>query len=53
MSELSKSISKLIAVIAVKTGEDGKMFGDRDRGHDGRPIEDAIRHRAGQEENSS
>ncbi len=27
MSELSKSISKLIAVIAVKTGEDGKMFG--------------------------
>jgi large subunit ribosomal protein L9 len=27
MSELSKSISNLIAVIAVKTGEDGKMFG--------------------------
>jgi large subunit ribosomal protein L9 len=27
MSELSKSISKLIAVIHVKTGEDGKMFG--------------------------
>ena len=27
MSELSKSIAKLIAVIAVKTGEDGKMFG--------------------------
>jgi large subunit ribosomal protein L9 len=27
MSELSRSISKLIAVIAVKTGEDGKMFG--------------------------
>lgn len=27
MSELSKSISKLIAVIAVKTGDDGKMFG--------------------------
>jgi large subunit ribosomal protein L9 len=27
MSELAKSISKLIAVIAVKTGEDGKMFG--------------------------
>ena len=27
MSELSKSISKLIAVIAVKTGEDGKLFG--------------------------
>jgi large subunit ribosomal protein L9 len=27
MSELSKSISKLIAVIAIKTGEDGKMFG--------------------------
>jgi large subunit ribosomal protein L9 len=27
MSELSKSLSKLIAVIAVKTGDDGKMFG--------------------------
>jgi large subunit ribosomal protein L9 len=27
MTELSKSISKLIAVVAVKTGEDGKMFG--------------------------
>jgi large subunit ribosomal protein L9 len=27
MSELSKSISKLIAVISVKTGDDGKMFG--------------------------
>ena len=27
MSELSKSISKLTAVVAVKTGDDGKMFG--------------------------
>src|ERR1043165_1025371 len=27
MTELSKSISKLICLIAVKTGEDGKMFG--------------------------
>lgn len=27
MSELSKSLSKLTAVITVKTGEDGKMFG--------------------------
>ena len=27
MSELAKSISKLIAVITVKTGDDGKMFG--------------------------
>jgi large subunit ribosomal protein L9 len=27
MSELAKSISKLIAVLSVKTGEDGKMFG--------------------------
>ena len=27
MTELAKSISNLIAVIAVKTGEDGKMFG--------------------------
>lgn len=27
MSELAKSVSKLIAVITVKTGDDGKMFG--------------------------
>src|ERR1051325_3537810 len=27
MTELSKSLSKLTCVIAVKTGEDGKMFG--------------------------
>src|SRR3954454_9668632 len=27
MTELAKSISKLIALISVKTGEDGKMFG--------------------------
>jgi large subunit ribosomal protein L9 len=27
MSELAKSISKLLCVIAVKTGDDGKMFG--------------------------
>src|SRR5580658_1816100 len=27
MTELSKSISKLIAVLQVKTGDDGKMFG--------------------------
>jgi large subunit ribosomal protein L9 len=27
MTELSKSLSKLIAVLAVKTGDDGKMFG--------------------------
>src|SRR4051794_39011188 len=27
MTELSKSISKLIAIIHVKTGDDGKMFG--------------------------
>ncbi len=27
MSELAKGVSKLIAVVTVKTGEDGKMFG--------------------------
>jgi len=27
MTEISKSLSKLICVVAVKTGEDGKMFG--------------------------
>jgi large subunit ribosomal protein L9 len=27
MTELAKSISKLVALISVKTGEDGKMFG--------------------------
>src|SRR5512139_4281207 len=27
MSELAKSLSKLICVVTVKTGDDGKMFG--------------------------
>src|ERR1700729_1768612 len=27
MSELAKSISKLIAVVTVKSGDDGKLFG--------------------------
>src|SRR6185436_1027831 len=27
MSELAKGVSKLICVVTVKTGEDGKMFG--------------------------
>src|SRR5206468_2787948 len=27
MTELAKSISKLVCVVTVKTGEDGKMFG--------------------------
>src|SRR2546430_17093339 len=27
MTELSKSLSKLICIVTVKTGEDGKMFG--------------------------
>jgi large subunit ribosomal protein L9 len=27
MNELSRSLSKLVAVVSVKTGEDGKMFG--------------------------
>src|SRR3954465_6683511 len=27
MSELAKSVSKLIAVVTVKTGEDGRLFG--------------------------
>jgi large subunit ribosomal protein L9 len=27
MTDLSKSLSKLVAVVTVKTGEDGKMFG--------------------------
>src|SRR5206468_4171510 len=27
MSELAKSVSKLLCVVAVKTGDDGKMFG--------------------------
>jgi len=39
MSELSKSISKLIAVIHVKTGEDGKMFGSVTSG----AITDALK----------
>src|SRR5678815_5541045 len=39
MSELSKSISKLIAVIHVKTGDDGKMFGSVTAGS----IADALK----------
>lgn len=39
MNELSKSISKLIAVIHVKTGDDGKMFGSVTNG----TIADALK----------
>lgn len=39
MSELSKSISKLIAIIHVKTGDDGKMFGSVTNGS----IADALK----------
>lgn len=39
MSELSKSISKLIAVVHVKTGDDGKMFGSVTSG----TIADALK----------
>jgi large subunit ribosomal protein L9 len=40
MSELAKSVSNLIAVIAVKTGEDGKMFGSVTAGM----IADELKH---------
>ncbi len=46
MTELSKSISKLIAVIA---GQDRRRRQDvrrRHRRHDRRPVEDPVRHRA-------
>ena len=39
MTELSKSLSKLITVITVKTGEDGKMFGSVTSG----TIADALK----------
>src|SRR5687767_11995867 len=39
MTELSKSISKLIAVLHVKTGDDGKMFGSVTSG----TIADALK----------
>src|SRR5881396_1696721 len=39
MSELAKSISKLIAIIHVKTGDDGKMFGSVTSGS----IADALK----------
>src|SRR5512144_6784 len=39
MMELAKSISKLIAIIQVKTGEDGKMFGSVTAG----TIADALK----------
>ncbi len=38
MSELAKGISKLICVVTVKTGDDGKMFGKRDQRHHCRPA---------------
>src|SRR3954451_119479 len=40
MSELAKSISKLTAVIKVKTGEDGKLFGSVTSG----AIADELKH---------
>ena len=40
MTELAKSLSKLTAVVAVKTGEDGKMFGSVTSG----TIADQLKH---------
>jgi len=40
MTELSRSLSKLTAVVAVKTGEDGKMFGTVTSG----AIADQLKH---------
>jgi large subunit ribosomal protein L9 len=40
MSELSKGVSKLICVVKVKTGEDGKMFGSVTTGM----IADELKH---------
>jgi large subunit ribosomal protein L9 len=40
MSELSKSVSKLILVVKVKTGEDGKLFGAVTAG----AIADELKH---------
>jgi large subunit ribosomal protein L9 len=40
MTELAKSLSKLTAVLAVKTGEDGKMFGSVTAG----AIADQLKH---------
>ncbi len=40
MTELARSLSKLTAVVAVKTGEDGKMFGSVTAG----TITDQLKH---------
>jgi len=40
MNELSKSLAKLVLVLAVKTGEDGKMFGSVTSGS----IADELKH---------
>ncbi len=40
VTELAKSISKLIAVVTVKTGDDGKMFGSVTSG----TISDQLKH---------
>ena len=52
MTELAKGVSKLICVIKVKTGEDGKMFGAVTDRHDRRRTQAPVRHRARQEEDS-
>src|SRR5437773_11366035 len=40
MSELAKSINKLICIVKVKTGDDGKMFGTVTSGS----ISDELKH---------
>src|SRR5213083_274401 len=40
MTELAKSLSKLTALVAVKTGDDGKMFGSVTAG----AIADQLKH---------
>src|ERR1700679_3831512 len=42
MSELSKSVSKLICVVKVKTGDDGKLFGTVTAGM----IADELKHQS-------
>lgn len=41
MTELAKSLSKMVLILAVKTGEDGRMFGSATAG----TIADELKHK--------
>ena len=52
MTELAKSLAKLICVVTVKTGEDGKMFGTVTAGMIADQLKTPVRRHARQAEDS-